>query len=278
MFKKLIASITLFFRVFVVIMPICTCNQTEKQNTENVKNEVIVIKVPENSVYPIYIEEDIQKDNTKEIYPLMCISVMFLSYFRKILISPAKTKVGVHPFTKYLTETYVSDNGEQFTDGAYGSLYLHDEFMTEYLEKHGLETKVEQGIYSESEITWMVKNSLTQELPIAIIDSNGECYFIIGLLEYVDHDEFIAFNPNLKGETTIMGKQFQNEQISILTVQNGDKKNQSFFDEIFDVIKNRLTKMTESLKWNIQIWFYRELNSFLSQMKNMFSFASFKND
>jgi hypothetical protein len=63
-----------------------------------------------------------------------------------------------------------------------------------------------------------------------------------------------------------------------LTVKNGDEEHQSLFDEIFDVIKRRLAEMTESIKWNIQIWFYKELNSALSEMKNMFSFSSFNKD
>ncbi|MCK5848815.1 MAG: hypothetical protein KAH01_06430 [Caldisericia bacterium] len=277
MFKQIASAITLFFLVFVVLTPRGYCNENKFVNYESLKDEAIVLEIPKNAVYPIFIEEDIPINNTKKIYPIMCISLMLLSYFKKIGINPIKTSIGIHPFTRYLTETY-SVNNVEFVDGAYGSLYLHDELMTEYIEKHGLKTVVENGQYSESEIIWMVKNSLNRKFPITVIDSTGECFLIVELHEYIDHDELIAINPTIKGEITIFAKQFQNEQISLLTVHSNEEEDKTLFDEIFVVIKRRLEKMTESIKWKIQMWYYKELNGILAEMKTMFSFSAFNKD
>jgi hypothetical protein len=199
---------------------------------------------------------------------------MVLSYYRILPIQPVKTKNGIHPFSTYVTETYTVD-GKEFVNGSMGAYSPQDPFLIEYLMQHGIEIEEQTNVSSEEDIVWYLRKNLLKKNCCLLSFSRKSPVLVLSIKDYPNETLVTIFDSSEGDIITVDSSFFLNTTCTLFAYHYSSAFDTSVWKEISSLLEKRIKHFFESIIWDIEFWFYKELNSFLVKMKEINPFSGF---
>jgi len=189
-------------------------------------------------------------------------------------INAVYTKMGIHPFATYLTNTYSISSDRTFLQGAQGSYDAGDKDMQEYIRKHGLLLEQQYSVLSESELINSITPSLMNQNPVMIWEESSNPYLVIGIQQNDHGTIFLAYSPLQKEIQQIPLATFAQQSLYMTFIYPHQQEQKSLMEEISFLVKKRFEAILNEWKWDFEIWFYKQINSFLSGFHTRFPWFS----
>jgi hypothetical protein len=232
------------------------------------------IRIDVENVFPISLEQDVPKEYQSPIAPISCVAVVLLSYYKILPIEAVSTKKGLHPFSTYLINTYSLPSGETFVNGAQGAFSSGDVFLHHYLEKHGTIVEQQRSTLSEIELKNAITPFLMNQQPVVIQVEANQVYAVVGVLQNSQNCNFLVYSPFENNLQEVSSTQFAQKPIDLLFVYPPELDEKSLMEEIYLLVKKRLQTILDDWKWSLEIWFYKQLNTFLKSFNTAFPWFS----
>ncbi len=253
---------------FLVFLFLCTPFSFASDNNS------FEIRIDEENIFPISLEQDIPKEYQSPVAPISCVAVVLLSYYKLLPIKAVSTKKGIHPFSTYLISTYSLPSGETFTNGAQGAFHSGDIFLHHFLEKHGLIVEQQRSTLSEIELKNTVTPFLMNQQPVVLhIDSN-QVYAVVGLIQDTQSLRLLVYAPLKDTIQEVSIDHFVQKPIDFLFAYPPETDKKTLIEEIYLLFRKRLQVILDDWKWNLEIWFYKQLNTFLKGFNTTFPMFS----
>ncbi|HPJ12470.1 MAG TPA: hypothetical protein PLV00_03645 [Caldisericia bacterium] len=237
-------------------------------------NNSFEIKIDEENIFPISLEQDIPKEYQSPVAPISCVAVVLLSYYKLLPIKAVSTKKGIHPFSTYLISTYSLPSGETFTNGAQGAFHSGDVFLHHYLEKQGLIVEQQHSTLSEVELKNTVTPFLMNQQPVVLQMDANQVYAVVGLVQDTQSQRFLVYTPLKDTIQEISIDQFAQKPIDFLFVYPPETDKKTLIEEVYLLVRKRLQNILDDWKWSLEIWFYKQLNTFLKGFNTTFPMFS----
>lgn len=237
-------------------------------------NNSFEIRIDEENIFPISLEQDIPKEYQSPVAPISCVAVVLLSYYKLLPIEAVSTKKGIHPFSTYLINTYSLPSGETFTNGAQGAYHSGDVYLHHYLEKHGLLVEQQRSTLSEIELKNTVTPFLMNQQPVVFQVDSDQVYAVVGVIQDTQNLKFLIYTPLKDNIHELSSDQFAQKPIDLLFVYPPEVNEKTLMEEIYLLVKKRLQTILDDWKWSLEIWFYKQLNTFLKSFNTAFPMLS----
>lgn len=239
-----------------------------------VETSSLEVELEENRLFPIVCEQDIPKDYQGTVAPISCVAVVVLSYYQRVPIEAVYTKMGIHPFATYVTDTYSLSSGATFVHGAQGSYASGDESMLDYLRRHDLIVERQRNVYTETELKNAIVPSLLNQNPVIVYEFSSHPYLIVGIRQSVEGDILFTLSPLQKGRQEMLLASFAHTSLDMIFVVPSQPETKSLMEEIAMLLKKRWEEILNEWKWDLELWFYKQINSFLSGFHTQFPWFS----
>jgi hypothetical protein len=238
------------------------------------ENTSFEIRIDEENIFPISLEQDIPKEYQSPVAPISCVAVVLLSYYKLLPIEAVSTKKGIHPFSTYLINTYSLPSGETFINGAQGAVHSGDVYLHHYLEKHGLLVEQQRSTLSEIELKNTVTPFLMNQQPVVLQLDNNQVYAVVGVIQDTQIPKFLVYTPLKDTIQEVSSDQLAQKPIDFLFVYPPDIDEKTLMEEICLLVKKRLQTIFDDWKWSLEVWFYKQLNTFLKSFNTTFPMFS----
>jgi hypothetical protein len=230
--------------------------------------------IDENRLFPIVCEQDIPKEYQGAVAPISCLAVVVVSYYKCLPMNAVYTKKGIHPFATYVTNTYSISSGETFLQGAQGSYDAGDKDLQEYVRKHGLLVEQQYSVLSETELMNSIAPSLMNQNPVMVWEESSNPYLVIGIQQNDHGTILLAYSPLQKEMQQIPLATLAQQSLFMTFIYPHQEEKKTLMEEISLLVKKRFEAILNEWKWDLEIWFYKQINSFLSGFHTRFPWFS----
>jgi len=105
------------------------------------------------------------------------------------------------------------------------------------------------------------------------MDAN-QVYAVVGLVQDTQSQRFLVYTPLKDTIQEISIDQFAQKPIDFLFVYPPETDKKTLIEEIYLLVRKRLQNILDDWKWSLEIWFYKQLNTFLKGFNTTFPMFS----